>query len=560
MDSDNPLLLLSVILSAGVLVGALARRFHLPAVTGQILVGILLGPTFHVFSHESVAALAPFTHFALGLMAVEVGSHLVIARLRNAVKRLSLLVFLEATFTPLVVFAGIISVPGTSWPLAVLLATIAISTAPATILALVKETHSKGVFVKTLIAAVAFNNIACICLFELAHTAAGVALNPDVELTTGALILAPFKQFLFSLLLGGGIGVGLVLATRDVVRSDRLTTASLIAILLTVGLADYLGISALLSCLMFGVVLANLTPDKEEIGHSVFENFDKAIFAVFFTMAGMELDFGYVVPGGLLALVMFGTRFIGKTVSAYTAMHWARATNRMRRFLGLALIPQAGLAVGLMLLVTDDPAFAEIRDLFLAVVLTVVLISELVGPILTRIALRYSGDFGKDRARVIDFLHEENIITDLDAPTKEAAIERLTDLLIVSNHLKVDREELLSSILEREALGSTCVGEGVAIPHGVLPEGDTIVGAMGISREGLLFSTPDGIPIHCMLLLVTPPGARTRHLEVLAAVARAAGSDRSIQMQLFHARSPAHAYELLHVEEESEDFNYFLED
>jgi mannitol/fructose-specific phosphotransferase system IIA component (Ntr-type) len=344
------------------------------------------------------------------------------------------------------------------------------------------------------------------------------------------------------------------------VRSDRLATASMLAILITAGLAEATGISTLLACMFLGITLANLTPDKDEIGHSVFGDFESAILAAFFTLAGLELDFSYVVPGGALALLVVGARFAGKLGAGWLSMRLAGATDRVRRFLGLALVPQAGVAVGLMILVTEDPVFAPIRDLFLAVGLTTVTINELVGPILTRLALGRSGDLGKDRARLIDFLHEENIETDLRAETCEGAIVELTDLLIRSHHLRVDRETLLRSILEREQAASTAVGGGLAIPHGILENGSSMVGVMGISRRGLRCATPDGQPVHCMVLLATPPSRREQHLEVLAALARSIGGDRNLQQQLFHARSPAHAYEVLHAEEESEDFNYFLDD
>ncbi|MGD8396269.1 MAG: cation:proton antiporter [Candidatus Eiseniibacteriota bacterium] len=556
----NPLLTVAIVLIAGVAGGAAVGRLGLPAITGQILIGVLLGRSgLHLFEHHVVDNLHPLTTFALGLIAVAVGNHLHIRRLHNALRRLSILLVLESTLTPALVFVGVLLLPGTHWTMGALLAAMAISTAPATIVAIVRETRSKGVFVKTLVAAVALNNIACVCLFELAHAFVRVHLDPSSGNSAIDALVAPLRELVASAALGGGIGMVLVVATRRTVRSDRLATASMLAILFTSGLADYLGVSSLLSCVFLGVLLANVTPNKEEIGHRVFQNFESAILAVFFTLAGMELDFAYLVPGGGLALLVVALRLLGKVTAANLAMRLSGATDRVRRYLGPALVPQAGVAVALILLVTEDPVFEPIQQLFLAVALTSVTLNEIIGPILTRYALVRSGDHGRDRARLIDFLHEENITTNLVARSKEEAIARLTDLLISSNHLDVDREELLESILSRERVLSTCIGEGLALPHGVLPAGRSIAGAMGISRAGLDLDAPDGKPVHCMVLLATPPDAEGRHLEVLAALARAVGSDRDIQRQLYNARSAAHAYDLLHAEE-SEDFNYFLEE
>jgi mannitol/fructose-specific phosphotransferase system IIA component (Ntr-type) len=210
-----------------------------------------------------------------------------------------------------------------------------------------------------------------------------------------------------------------------------------------------------------------------------------------------------------------------------------------------------------MLVVKEDTSLGSISDLFLAVGLTSVTINEIIGPLLTRIALRGSGEVGRDRARLIDFIHEENIVTDFRAETMEEAIGKLTDLLIQTHHLKADREHLRRSILEREKEASTCVGGGLAIPHGELDEGSKIAGVMALSERGLHFDTPDGLPVHCMVLLATPPGERDRHLEVLAVLARVVGSDPNIQNELFNARTAAHAFEILHAEA-SEDFNPFL--
>ncbi|MEZ5944090.1 MAG: cation:proton antiporter [Planctomycetaceae bacterium] len=560
LDEANVLLVLAVILVAGTLSGSLAKLLKLPSVTGQILIGVLIGPAvLNVLSLDGLHQLDPLVDFALGLMAVAVGSHLEFQRLRAARNRLLLLMLLESTLTPAVVFGMLYLFTDTEWTVSLLLATIAISTAPATVLALVKETASRGSFVTTLIAAVALNNLSCIILFELARTIARASLVPgDHNLIQG--LLQPLTQIVFSILMGFAVGLLLIGATRRVVRTDRLSAFSLIAILLTAGLSHYFGLSVLLACLTLGVTLANVTPHKQELGHRVFDSFEPAIFAVFFTVAGMELEFEPLLLGGFLALMTFTGRLIGKTSAGFLSMRLAGATDRLRRWIGLSLIPQAGLAVGLMLLVSEDTAFASISELFLAVVLAMVLLNEAIGPILTRQALRHSGDFGRDRARILDFLSEHNITTELVGPDKESAIRQLVSLTLRTQSLSLDEETIVQKVLEAETLSSSCVGEGLALPHARIPGGDSIVGAMGINQGGLPLDSPDGRPVHCMVLILTPDSMPEQHLRVLGALAASIGSDPAIQQQLYGIRSPTHADELIHVGDQFNDWNYYLDE
>lgn len=553
----NSLLMLGIILVTGVVCGGVARRLHVPAITGQILGGLAIGESgLALFSVDEIEGLRPITHFALGLIAVMVGGHLNVRRLRNAGKRLAFLLVAESTITPLLVFIGVV-VAGYEWYAALLLATLTVSGAPATTIALVKEARARGVFVKTLVGAVALNNMASIALFAIAHVAARIALDPTAEHAAIDFVLAPFRAISLSAVLGLLLGAALVLATRRIVRPERLATASIVTILVTCGLALQLGLSPLLAALFVGVATANLSPEKEELGVLALADFEVAILAVFFTLAGMQLHVKHLLPAAGVLFLVFFTRFAGKVLAAGVAMSLAGATSRMRRYLGVALLPQAGVAVGLIVLVQEDPALAGIRDFFLTVGLGVVTLNEIVGPLATKLALERSGEAGKDRPRLIDFIREENIIMDLQARTKDEAIETLVDLLITTHGLTVERDRLLASVRKREADMSTCVGNGLAVPHGELEEGESMVGVMGLSRVGLPFETPDGRPVHCVVLLATPGSQRDRHLEVLASLMRAIGADPNIQWQLYNARSPAHAYELLN-REEAEGFNYFL--
>jgi len=207
----------------------------------------------------------------------------------------------------------------------------------------------------------------------------------------------------------------------------------------------------------------------------------------------------------------FALALIGVTVGAH--LNLRRLRNAGRRLMLLlvaeALLIPAGVVLALSLW-TDAPP---------AIVLSSVTLS------------------GGGRPRLLDFLQEENVLLDLEARSIEDAIERLTTFPIRSHHLQVDRDALVKSVRQREAQVSTCVGGGLAVPHGSLSEGRRMVGVIGISRKGLPFETPDGEPLHCIVLLATPHGERVRHLAVLAALARRIGTNPAVQQELYGAKS-----------------------
>lgn len=556
----GPLLTLAIVILVGVTFGAAARRIGLPGVTGQILAGILMGDAgFQLFDAHALDGLAPLTHLALGLIAVTVGAHLNIGRLRNAGRRLSLLLLFESLVTPLVVFGVIFVVSGQPPALALLLAVVAIATAPATIIALVRELRAKGVFVKTLIAAVALNNMACIVLFEVAR-ALGTAWWGIDGAPRGGGFAEASAELALAAVIGAIVAVAMDQFARLAILPDRVATGAVLALIFTSGLATTLGVSPLLACLVLGAVQTNIATTRSHVVDSVFADFEPTILAIFFTLAGMHLTTTHLAAAGTIAVAYFFARIGGKMLAASLAMRLAEATDRVRRNLGLALIPQAGVAVGLVIVIQGDPAYAHMSGLFSAIVLSVVTVNEIVGPILTRFALVRAGEVGQDRVRLIDFLQEENIQTGFRARNKDDAIGALVDMLIRSHGLSgADRSALLESVREREEQASTCLGGGLSVPHGILPSGYPMVGVMALSREGLDFETPDARPVHCLVLLGTSPEERDRHLQVLATLARTVGVDPAFQEQLFNSTSAAHAWEILHGED-SEDFNYFLED
>lgn len=558
----HPLFSLAVVLLSGLVGGELAARLRLPRVTGWILTGLTLRQLSPPgVDLERARSFGVFNDLVLGYIAFTVGSHLVVPRLRNAARRLGSIMLTELLLTPLLVGGALVLLGGLPLRVAGLLAAVAVAQAPGTTLTVVREARARGVFVKTLLGAVVLIDMVAVCLFEVIHDLARGDLVVGHAGDASAVVLEAVRVLAHGAVVGLAVALVTMLLLWRVVGRERLGACLVGAILLAWGAGDAAGASPILAVTFVGIFLANWMTDKEESGERYLGTFEGLLFTLFYTLAGVRLDFAQVLPNLPLVGLFFGARLTGKWLSSQLAMRAAGATRAVRNHLGVALLPHGGVAVGLMVAIQADPRLADVHDQILTIGLSALAVNQILGPSATRWALERTGESGKDRPRLIDFIHEEHIQVDVEAESKEALITELTDLLILTHDLVVNREHLLESILAREREQSTCVGGGLMIPHGVLDgEGEhEMVGVMGLSRAGLDFETPDGRPVHCVVLLATPKGQEERHLAVLAALARSVGSDADVQRQLFRARSAAHAYDVLHAEEAA-DFNYFLED
>ncbi len=556
----SSLLATALILTSGLTAGEIAARFSLPRVTGWILSGAALRLLpLPALEYQRLAALRPQYEFVLGYIAFAVGSHLNLRRLRNAGKRLGILVVTEATVTPMCIVLALRYLGGLGWSETLLLAAIGVAGSPGATLSVIRDCRARGIFVKTLMAACALIDMVAVCLYETCHVLVpGVPPDAEAGFLSPILVLAG-GTLLASASIGATVALAVLLLARSVVGRERIGICMIAAISLAFGVASAFGTSPVLACTFAGMALSNLMSEREQVGESYLLTVEGLLFTFFYTLAGMRLDFAAVLPVAPLVALYFLGRGLGKLASGWMAMSLAGSIQSVRSNLGMALLPHGGVAVGLILFTQDHPQLAPAAPVVVAIGLSTLAVNQVIGPSLTRLAVQRAGEAGKDRARLIDFLQEENIVTGFQADTKAQAIEALTQLLVRTHALEIDRGPLLQAILEREAVVSTCVGGGLMIPHTTVPGIDRMQGVMALSRSGLAFETPDGVPVHCIVLLVTPPGQEERHLAVLAALARAIGTDPRIQAQLFEARSPAHAWEVLHAEE-AEDFNYFLED
>ena len=572
--ADDRLYQLAIVLVAGIVGGELVGRIHLPKVTGWIFTGILLRALapHHLawtgVSSETPASFASYMDFVLGYIAFTVGAALHFHSLRNSGKRLGLLLIGEALLTPSVVVAAMYLVgsqiaPGqVTFRASLVLGAIAIAGAPGTTVLVVQEARARGILTKTLVAAVALIDMVAVGAFAFMTSYLAAMARADASSAAVWQVAAGSLATEFGVAFGVGTISAIValLLTRTIVGPAFLGPTMVAVILGAWGAADGFGGSGILACTFAGIMVSNLQHDTVRSTEAYLHSIGGVLFAAFYTFAGMKLDFSQVIDAAGLVGLFFLARFIGKYVGAFTAMAVADVPARVRNNLGLALVPHGGVAVGLIILVQDNPNLSDISDLVTTVGLAALAINQLVGPSAARFALTRANEAGKDLPRLLDFLDENHITVDLNGKTRQDVIRQLTaQLYRTKDKPGIAQEEFVEKVFERERVATTCLSEGLMVPHAILDEGQEVTGILGISSEGLHLGAPDGHPIHAVLLLATPETDRKRHLEVLAAFARAITKDVNLREQLYHARSAAHAYDVLHADE-AEDINYFIED
>ena len=421
--ADDRLYQMAIVLVAGIVGGELVGRIHLPKVTGWIFTGILLRATdeFHMtatgVSKVTPAAFGPYMDFVLGYIAFTVGAALHFASLRNSGKRLGLLLIGEALLTPSIVVAAMyfignrIGAEQVSLRACLVLGAVAIAGAPGTTVLVVQEARARGILTRTLVAAVALIDMVAVGAFAFMTSylaAMGTGENSVME-TWQTALGSLGSEFTIAFFVGTASAVIALILTRTIVGPAFVGPTMVAVILGAWGAADGFGASGILACTFAGIMVSNLRHDTVRSTEAYLHSIGGVLFAAFFTFAGMKLDFSLVINAAGLVGLFFLARFIGKYVGAFTAMAAAGVPSRVRNNLGMALVPHGGVAVGLIILVQDNPKLADVSELVTTVGLAALAINQLLGPSAARFALTRAGEAGKDKRRLLDFLDENHI-------------------------------------------------------------------------------------------------------------------------------------------------------
>ncbi len=406
----TPLLSIAVALVAGMMMTRLFQRFHLPDVTSYLITGVLLGPCLigalgvpglGFNSFEEVEALQPLSDVALGFIAFAIGSEFRLSSLKTTGKAAVIVgVFQAFTATLLVDIALLVlhMFLGDKLPVSacITLGAIAAATAPAATLMVVRQYKAKGPVTDILLPVVALDDAVGLVIFAVSFGAAQAMTTNQASVLS--IAVAPLLEIVLSLVLGGLLGWFLTYLERWF-RSRRNRTAMIAGfVVLAVAMsmlsfsvgALEIKFSSLLVCMMMGTVFCNLCPISEDLMDRA-DKWSAPLVTLFFVLSGAELHFDVFTDFAIIGVgvVYILARSIGKYFGAYFSSRMAHCPFQVKRYLGITLLPQAGVALGMA---SQVGVLGDIGGTIRSIVLFGVLIYELVGPTLTKMALTAAGD------------------------------------------------------------------------------------------------------------------------------------------------------------------------
>ena len=416
---------IALLLLAALISTRLMKLIKLPNVTGYIITGIIMGPFvfglfFNNFSYEGIKESVIYTHIdsikwvstiALGFIAFSIGTSFKISTLKTVGKRVLVITALEALLASIFVIialliAHFIKPELITWEMVLTLGAIASATAPAATLMVIKQYNAKGSLVNTLLPVVALDDAAALILFAILFQIATAIAGGNLSLYN--MLLKPLIEITLSLIIGLAIGFLISFMNRFFKSRNNRLIWTIFSVFAAVGIyylfkQPQLGgfeLSSLLMCMMAGAVYVNMCKDCNKT-LDVFDRFTAPIYMMFFVISGASLDLTIFFNGNgilviIVALIYIVFRVIGKYIGAFSGASFTHSEPKVRKYLGLTLIPQAGVAIGLATtanyLFSSNEATKETGGLIIAIILTSTLIYELIGPLVSKYALLKAGE------------------------------------------------------------------------------------------------------------------------------------------------------------------------
>ena len=407
---------LSIALLAGLLLSRLAKIVKLPAVTAYLISGVLIGPFVLGalgipgigITSMQIESFGLISDLALGFIAFSMGNEFRLSQLKKIGKQATVIGVLQALITTVVVDIALIALhfamPNTlSIPAAIVLASVATATAPAATLMVVKQYKAKGPVTDVLLPVVALDDAVGLVVFAISF---GIARSMGTAgVSPLAIILEPLIEIVLSLLLGFVMGLLFTLCEKYFHSRSKRMAVSVTFVMMTVAISSlkfevggiHIAFSSLLACMMLGTVFCNICEVSEELMDRA-DRWTTPVLILFFVISGAELDLSVFAQWTVVVvgIVYIFARSLGKYYGANISARMTKSDPNIIKYLGITLLPQAGVALGMAIKAIElGPDGAIVRN----ITLFAVLIYEIVGPFLTKIALTKAGDIKEEGRR-----------------------------------------------------------------------------------------------------------------------------------------------------------------
>ncbi len=414
---EQTLLCLALAIFAGLMLSRLAKLVQLPAVTAYLVAGILIGPFLlgslkieglGFTSQENLEKFSIISDVALGFIAFSIGNEFRLAQLKTIGKQATVIGIFQAIFTTLVVDVALIIISLLfphilPLPVAIILGAIASATAPAATLMVVRQYKAKGAVTDVLLPVVALDDAVGLVLFSVSFGVAKALIAGKVSIVS--IMVEPIIEVVLSVGLGALMGYIFTFFEKFFHSRSKRLAMSVAYVLVTVAISNFkfslfgihIAFSPLLSCMMLGTIFCNICDFSEQLMDRL-DRWTAPIYILFFVISGAELNLAVLSD---LVIVLIGLayivfRCIGKYYGARLSAKMVNATPNVKKYLGITLFPQAGVALGMAMIVKSATELGEMGIIIESIILFSVLIYELVGPFLTKKALQKAGEIDPD--------------------------------------------------------------------------------------------------------------------------------------------------------------------
>ncbi|MFH1386170.1 MAG: cation:proton antiporter [bacterium] len=392
----NSIMAVALTLLFGLIMGELAQNIKIPKVTGYLVAGILIGPSvLGLMTSETISNVTVISEFTLGLIILAIGAEFELKHF-IAVGPKVIYIALAEVLGAFLIVGGAMFMLGQPLHIALLIGAIATATAPAATLMVVREYRSRGRLTDVLLAVVALNNIFCLLLFHIFFSITKMIVaaraNPLDLLSTITFFIEPFWVIIGSLAFGILIGYALNLWEQSTKNDNEQLMVILGGVLFSVGAATTFNLSPLLTTMAVGATIVNISTKGRKVLDGL-KLTGPPFYVAFFVISGAMLHLGLLNQIGLVGVVYIISRVIGKFIGAFWSARLTEEPAPVQKYLGISLIPQAGVAIGVSMSV--EAKLPEIGAVIITIVLSSVIIYELIGPLLTKVALALAGEIPK---------------------------------------------------------------------------------------------------------------------------------------------------------------------